>query len=133
MVLSINFCSKVRLLHRNQRTGTYSTLLGHEDLRQDERVMQLFGLVNTLLAVDNDSFMRNLHIQRYAVIPLASNVGLLQWVLHSDTLHVLIKDYRDSRKILLNFEYRLMLQVCSFHLYLIAQLNNLRWPPTTQA
>lgn len=84
---------------------------GHEDLRQDERVMQLFGLVNTLLAVDNDSFMRNLHIQRYAAIPLASNVGLIQWVLHSDTLHVLIKDYRDSRKILLNFEYRLMLQM----------------------
>ncbi|KAG8833646.1 phosphatidylinositol kinase- protein kinase tor1 [Serendipita sp. 399] len=86
-------------------------LKGHEDLRQDERVMQLFGLVNTLLAVDNDSFMRNLHIQRYAVIPLAANVGLLQWVLHSDTLHILIKDYRDSQKILLNFEYRLMLQV----------------------
>jgi serine/threonine-protein kinase mTOR len=87
------------------------SFLGHEDLRQDERVMQLFGLVNTLLAIDNDSFMRNLHIQRYAVIPLAANVGLIQWVLHSDTLHVLIKDFRDSRKILLNFEYRLMLQV----------------------
>lgn len=72
--------------------------------------MQLFGLVNTLLAVDKDSFMRDLHIQRYAVIPLAANVGLLRWVGNSDTLHVLIKDYRDSKKILLNFEYRLMLQ-----------------------
>ena len=72
--------------------------------------MQLFGLVNTLLAVDKDSFMRNLHNQRYAVIPLAANVGLLRWVGNSDTLHVLIKDYRDSQKILLNIEYRLMLQ-----------------------
>jgi len=27
-------------------------LKGHEDIRQDERVMQLFGLVNTLLAID---------------------------------------------------------------------------------
>jgi hypothetical protein len=27
-------------------------LKGHEDLRQDERVMQLFGLVNTLLKKD---------------------------------------------------------------------------------
>lgn len=27
-------------------------LKGHEDTRQDERVMQLFGLVNTLLATD---------------------------------------------------------------------------------
>jgi FKBP12-rapamycin complex-associated protein len=86
-------------------------LSGHEDLRQDERVMQLFGLVNTLLAVDPDSFKRHLHIQRFPVIPLAPNAGLLGWVQDSDTLHILVKEYRDSRKILLNIEYRLMLQV----------------------
>jgi FKBP12-rapamycin complex-associated protein len=86
-------------------------LKGHEDLRQDERVMQLFGLVNTLLSVDTNSFKRRLHIQRYPVIPLAPNAGLLGWVQDSDTLHVLIKDYRDSRKVLLNIEYRLMLQM----------------------
>ncbi|KIM44660.1 hypothetical protein M413DRAFT_25110 [Hebeloma cylindrosporum] len=86
-------------------------LKGHEDLRQDERVMQLFGLVNTLLSVDTNSFKRRLHIQRYPVIPLAPNAGLLGWVQESDTLHVLIKDYRESRKVLLNIEYRLMLQM----------------------
>lgn len=84
---------------------------GHEDLRQDERVMQFFSLVNTLLSVDTSSFKRRLHIQRYPVIPLAPNAGLLGWVLDSDTLHVLVRDYRDSRKVLLNIEYRLMLQV----------------------
>jgi FKBP12-rapamycin complex-associated protein len=42
----------------------YTFLLkGHEDLRQDERVMQLFGLVNTLLMQDPDTFRRNLTIQ----------------------------------------------------------------------
>jgi len=73
--------------------------------------MQLFGLVNTLLSVDPESFKRHLHIQQYAVIPLSSNSGLLGWVPHSDTLHVLIKDYRDNRKILLNIEHRLMTQM----------------------
>lgn len=73
--------------------------------------MQLFGLVNTLLSVDTNSFKRRLHIQRYPVIPLAPNAGLLGWVQDSDTLHVLIRDYRESRKVLLNIEYRLMLQV----------------------
>ena len=86
-------------------------LPGHEDLRQDERVMQLFSLVNNLLSVVIDCFKRRLHIQRYPVIPLAPQAGLLGWVHDSDTLHVLIKDYRDSRKVLLNIEYRLMLQV----------------------
>ncbi|KAF9525319.1 phosphatidylinositol 3-kinase [Crepidotus variabilis] len=86
-------------------------LKGHEDLRQDERVMQFFSLVNTLLSVDTASFKRRLHIQRYPVIPLAPNVGLIGWVQDSDTLHVLIRDYRESRKVLLNIEYRLMLQM----------------------
>lgn len=74
--------------------------------------MQLFGLVNTILSLDTESFKRSLHIQRYPVIPLAPSAGLIGWVQDSDTLHVLVKEYRDSRKILLNIEYRLMLQVC---------------------
>jgi FKBP12-rapamycin complex-associated protein len=86
-------------------------LKGHEDIRQDERVMQLFGLVNTLLSIDSETFKRHLNIQRYPVIPLSPNSGLLGWVPDSDTLHVLIRDYRDSRKILLNIEHRLMLQM----------------------
>ncbi|KAG9127299.1 phosphatidylinositol kinase- protein kinase tor1 [Ceratobasidium sp. 392] len=84
-------------------------LKGHEDLRQDERVMQLFGLVNSLLYLDAESYKRHLHIQRFPVIPLAPNAGLLGWVQQSDTLHILVRDYR--RKILLNIEYRLMLQM----------------------
>ena len=50
---------------------------GHEDLRQDERVMQLFGLVNTMLAHDRATAERDLSIARYAVIPLSPNSGAL--------------------------------------------------------
>lgn len=123
-------------------------LKGHEDLRQDERVMQLFGLVNTLLANDPASLRKNLRythshtiscsipfrpldacwkspkfvcaaltsIQRYAVIPLSTNSGLIGWVPHCDTLHALIRDYREKKKILLNIEHRIMLRVKSRHL-----------------
>ncbi|KAK4993720.1 phosphatidylinositol kinase-related protein kinase tor1 [Elasticomyces elasticus] len=89
---------------------TYA-LKGHEDIRQDERVMQLFGLVNTLLANDPECLKRHLNIQRYAAIPLSTQSGLLGWVPNSDTLHVLIREYRESRKILLNIEHRIMLQM----------------------
>ena len=84
---------------------------GHEDIRQDERVMQLFGLVNTLLATDPECLKRHLNIQRFAAIPLSTQSGLLGWVPNSDTLHVLIREYRESRKILLNIEHRIMLQM----------------------
>ncbi|THH30677.1 hypothetical protein EUX98_g3507 [Antrodiella citrinella] len=85
--------------------------LGHEDLRQDERVMQLFTLINNLLSVDTASFKRRLHIHGFSVIPLAPNAGLIGWLKDCDTLHVHVRDYRDSRKVLLNIEYRLMLQM----------------------
>lgn len=92
--------------------NSYSFLLkGHEDIRQDERVMQLFGLCNTLLANDSECYKRHLGIQRYPAIPLSQNSGLLGWVPNSDTLHVLIREYRESRKILLNIEHRIMLQM----------------------
>ena len=83
-------------------------LKGHEDIRQDNLVMQLFGLVNTLLVNDTECFKRHLDIQQYPAIPLLPKVGLLGWVPNSDTFHVLIREYRESRKILLNIEHRIM-------------------------
>jgi len=86
-------------------------LKGHEDLRQDERVMQLFGLVNALLVRDPQTKKHDLRIQRYAISPLSHNCGVVGWVPHTDTLHSLIRDYRQSRKIPLNTENRHMLEI----------------------
>ncbi|KEY75200.1 hypothetical protein S7711_01639 [Stachybotrys chartarum IBT 7711] len=109
----INSKQRPRKLNINGSDGvSYAFLLkGHEDIRQDERVMQLFGLCNTLLANDSECYKRHLNIQRYPAIPLSQNSGLLGWVPNSDTLHVLIREYRESRKILLNIEHRIMLQM----------------------
>ena len=109
----INSKQRPRKLSVNGSDGVaYAFLLkGHEDIRQDERVMQLFGLCNTLLSNDSECFKRHLNIQRYPAIPLSQNSGLLGWVPNSDTLHVLIREYRESRKILLNIEHRIMLQM----------------------
>ena len=54
----------------------YFLLKGHEDLRQDERAMQVLGLVNSLLANDRRTANNDLSIQRYAVIPVSPSVGL---------------------------------------------------------
>lgn len=86
-------------------------LKGHEDLRQDERVMQLLGLVNELLAQSKVTASGDLAIKRYAVVPLSPNSGLIGWVANCDTLHSLVRDFREQRKILLNVEHRLILQM----------------------
>ena len=86
-------------------------LKGHEDLRQDERVMQFFRLVNNLLQSNSETSKSHLSIGCYDVVPLSPSSGLIGWVPHSDTLHVLIKEYRDAKDIVLNIEHRLMLQM----------------------
>ena len=103
---------KISLRGSDGHTYTY-LLKGHEDIRQDERVMQLFGLVNTLLTTDSECLKRHLNIQQYPVIPLSESSGLLGWVPNSDTFHQLIREYRESRKILLNIEHRIMLQMAA--------------------
>lgn len=100
-------------------------LKGHEDLRQDQRVMQLFGLVNTILAADGETRKRHLTIERFAVVPLSQNTGLIGWVPHCDTIHSLIRDYREARGVLLSIEHRLMLQFAPDydHLLLLGKIE----------
>lgn len=55
--------------------------------------------MNTLLANARQSAELDLAIQRYSVIPLSPNSGLIGWVPNCDTLHQLIREYRDQRKV----------------------------------
>ena len=104
---------KVRMIGEDGN-DYFFLLKGHEDLRQDERVMQVFGLTNALLATDRHTDTSYLSIERYAVIPLSPNHGISGWVPHCDTLHDLIRDFRESRKVMLNVEQRLVTYL--FHL-----------------
>ena len=114
------FAPSIKVMNSKQRPrrlalfgsdgAEYGFLLkGHEDLRQDERVMQLFGLVNALLSSTEECTRFDLGIQRYSVVPLSTNSGLIEWVPQCDTLHALVRDYRMPRNVLLNVEHRLML------------------------
>ena len=125
-VLIAYFIPSLRVIESKQRPRRLSImgsdgleyaflLKGHEDLRQDKRVMQLFGLVNTLLVHDSETGKKDLKIRGYSVIPLAPNSGLIQWLHSCDTMHALIKEYRDARCVLLNIEHRLMLQMAPDH------------------
>lgn len=55
--------------------------------------------VNALLAKDRRNYSHDLSIQRYAVAPLSHNAGVVGWVPNTDTLHQLIRDYRDTRTV----------------------------------
>jgi FKBP12-rapamycin complex-associated protein len=83
-------------------------LKGHEDTRQDERVMQLFSLVNTLFSHDPETSKSHVSIRLYSVTPLSPHSGLIGWVGGHDTLNALITEYRESRGIPLKVEMKFM-------------------------
>ncbi|CAL5434197.1 unnamed protein product [Camellia sinensis] len=104
----------------------YAFLLkGHEDLRQDERVMQALWFGEHTSGKFQKHAEKDLSIQRYAVIPLSPNSRLIGWVPKCDTLHQLIREYRDARKIALNLEHKHMLNFVQDydHLPLIAEVE----------
>ena len=89
--------------------SNYQFLLkGHEDLRQDERVMQLFGLINVCLDNDRATGQKGLGIVRYSVMPLSNNSGVIGWVENCDTLNQLVKQYRESKDMRLGIEVKLL-------------------------
>ncbi|XP_075505012.1 serine/threonine-protein kinase ATM isoform X5 [Primulina tabacum] len=53
---------------------------GNDDLRQDAVMEQFFGLVNTFLQKNRDTWKRRLRIRTYKVVPFTPSAGVLEWV-----------------------------------------------------
>lgn len=80
---------------------------GGEDLRNDERIEQLFILMNSIVrGSSNDSFLSSdnhaatetvdgkskLRTRTFAVVPMSPNVGVLEWVRNTIPLKSIISD-----------------------------------------
>ncbi|KAJ2402158.1 phosphatidylinositol kinase- protein kinase tor1, partial [Coemansia sp. RSA 2559] len=101
-----------RMMHVCGSNGKkYKFLLkGNEELRQDERAMQLFGLINSLLMRDEATSQRSLAIERFPVIPLSSDAGLIGFYPNCENIYVVVQKYRDAHKKSLKAEQDLALQ-----------------------
>jgi FKBP12-rapamycin complex-associated protein len=126
----------IKMLGSNGRTYRY-LLKANEDLKQDERVMQLFSLVNTVISDSVASRRRSgvfpttpgietledVQLKRFAVVPLSQNAGLIEWVEDCDTLYALIKARREKLGIPLSLEHNLMRHMGSAHYEDLPLLN----------
>ncbi|XP_066592485.1 DNA-dependent protein kinase catalytic subunit-like [Prorops nasuta] len=61
-----------------------------EDLRLDQRLQQLFGIINKILENNLQCRERHLSVATYQVIPLSRSLGLIQWVQDTKSLQELI-------------------------------------------
>lgn len=78
---------------------TYSFLIKFgEDLRQDQRVQQMLGLMSDQLRADAHCRAHAMHLETYAVIPLSVHCGMLGWVKDSPPMMKVVEKWMERRK-----------------------------------
>ncbi len=60
------------IIHGNDEKDYPFLVKGGEDLRQDQRIEQLFEIMNQVLAQDANCKQRKLSLRTYQVIPMTS-------------------------------------------------------------
>lgn len=75
---------------------------GHDDLRQDALMQQVFTIVNTLLASNKETVKQKHSIRTYKVIPLSQRSGILEWCENTVPIGIYLweahKKYRPNDK-----------------------------------
>lgn len=73
-----------RIIIRGHDEREYPFLVkGGEDLRQDQRIEQLFEVMNVILSQDAACSQRNMHLKTYQVIPMTSRYDHMG-IIHSE-------------------------------------------------
>lgn len=70
---------KITFIGNDAKNYAYLAKFG-EDLRQDQRLQQIFRLTNKTLEEDVKCRQRYLSVKTYHVVPLSTRLGLIQWV-----------------------------------------------------
>ena len=87
-----------RLIIRGSDEKEYPFLIkGGEDLRLDQRIEQVFSIMNDIVSHDDACASRNLTIRTYQVIPMTTRLGIIEWMSHTTPL----KDVLTPNKVLL--------------------------------
>jgi len=87
---------RVTLLANDERAHRF-LVKGGEDLRQDQRIEQGFGVMNKLFAADPEARRRQLALRTYGVMPLTNITGLVEWVDNTLPLKAAIEGVANAR------------------------------------
>ncbi|XP_070581112.1 DNA-dependent protein kinase catalytic subunit-like [Ptychodera flava] len=88
-----------RLTIRGNDEKEYRFLVkGGEDLRLDQRIEQLYGIMNDILAQDPSCSRRSLKLVTYEVIPMTPRIGMIEWVDNCQPLKQFIDTARTDQE-----------------------------------
>lgn len=70
----------------------YRLMLKRDDTRKDAKVFEFSNMINRLLSLNNVARKRNLVIENYSVIPLAEDMGVIEFVQDVQTMKSVIHE-----------------------------------------
>lgn len=87
-------------IHGNDEKDYPYLVKGGEDLRLDQRVQQLFSVMNEIFVHTPATCKRRLAIKTYQVVPMTGKVGMIEWLNDTRPLKEIVEEElaRDERK-----------------------------------
>ncbi|KAI8075324.1 hypothetical protein BC940DRAFT_249003 [Gongronella butleri] len=74
---------------------------GGEDLRLDQRIQQLFGVMNELIRKEPYAAQHDVELKTYNVIPMSTNIGMIEWVNNTKPLrNCIVEEFGNNRVML---------------------------------
>ena len=71
---------------------SYSFLIkGCEDLRLDQRIMEVFRAFNEIMLNESNCMKKNLKLNRFSVFPITLKLGMLEWIDNTQPMKSVIK------------------------------------------
>ena len=89
-------------IHGSNEKDYHLLIKGGEDLRLDQRVQQLFQIMNQIFSEDPACENRDLHLKTFKVVPISNRLGSFEWVDNTEPMksiisreHIRLEDGRD--------------------------------------
>lgn len=77
-------------VHGSNEKDYHLLIKGGEDLRLDQRVQQLFSIMNKIFKEDPTCLNREIYLKTFSVTPMTNRLGSLEWVNNTEPLKALI-------------------------------------------
>lgn len=77
-------------VHASNEKDYHLLIKGGEDLRLDQRIQQIFGVMNKIFESDPACENRSLHLKTFKVVPITNRLGCFEWVDNTEPMKAII-------------------------------------------
>lgn len=77
-------------IHGSDEKEYYVLVKGGEDLRLDQRIQQIFGIMNRIFNSDPECIRLSIKLKTFSIVPITKRLGLIEWISNTEPLKNII-------------------------------------------